>query len=346
MKKFILLGLLYTSIPILGGILNSVFLQVDQGDLVRLGKLYRNDLPREKLDLQRNRKYKTLNELNLNQENDFDILTIGDSFSEFGNGYQNGLIERGYKVVNFEHKLTSNPIQELIDIVNSDLLDRINIDFIVLESIQRDFNERCSQLEFNRSVNIDSLYKTNWTQRKTKKVSYANEFFSIGTITAPFVNLAYLFLSKPPMFSDTYKLDLTSSNLFSSKVSDLLVYKDDILKMKSKNSVIETKRSVESLNLISRLLTQKGIKLVVMIAPDKYDLFYNKIAKKHQIVEPQFFTEYKNLSKNYFDVSLYSEFVLAMNNNVQDIYFYDDSHWSPIGQEIAADLIVKCINSH
>lgn len=343
MRRFIVLSLLYVLIPILGGLLNQIFLQFNQGDLVRLGKLYHNKLPREKLELERIKKYKTLNELNLNEENVFDVLTIGDSFSGFANGYQNNLTDRGFTVVNYEHKQTSNPIQELIELINSGLFDKVQIDVVVLESIQRHFNERCSELDYNKSANIDSLYNSSWTQRKTNKYSTPYEFFSSVTFTAPLVNLAYLFVNKP-LFSDTYKFSLKNKSLFTSNINELLVYKDDIIKMKSKNSKTETIRSVNSINLISKKLAKKGIKLLVIVPPDKYDLYYDKIKIKDRILEPQFYLNYNSLSKDYIDLPVYSEFIMSMNQGVKNIYFYDDTHWSPVGQEIAAEMIASHLN--
>lgn len=344
MKKFILRSLFYVSIPVLGGILNTFFLQFNQGDLVRLGTLYQNDLPREKLELESVRKYNTLNELNLTEENVFDVLTIGDSFSNYRNGYQNILIDKGYKVVNYEHKLSSNPIQELISLMNSDLFDKIQTDFIVLESIQRHFNERCSELDFTKSVNIDSLFKTSWTERRTEKYLASYEFFSSATLTAPLVNLAYLFVNKPPLFSDTYKFGLRDNSLFTLETSELLIYKDDINHMESKNNQTETIRSVNSLNIISESLAKKGVKLIVIVPPDKYDLYYDKIEREDQIIEPKFYLHYNSLSKDYIDVPVYSEFVLALNQDVKNIYFYDDTHWSPVGQEIVAGMISSLFN--
>jgi hypothetical protein len=344
MKKFILHSLLYVSIPFLTCIINTFFLQFNQGDLVRLGKLYYDDLPREKLEEERIRKYKTLNELNLTEENVFDVLTIGDSFSKFDNGYQNNLIDRGYKVVNYEHIPTSNPIQELIRLMNSDLFDKVQIDVVVLESIERHFNDRCSELDFNKSINIDSLYNTSWTERKTEKFSASYEFFSSATLTAPLVNLAYLFVNKPLMFSDTYKLGLRDFSLFSSETNELLIYKDDIDKMKSKNNQAGTISSVKSLNIIAEILAKKGIKLMVIIPPDKYELYYHEIEREDQIIEPKFYSYYNGLSKNYIDIPVYSEFVLALNQGVKNIYFYDDTHWSPVGQEIVAGMVATRLN--
>lgn len=343
MRRFILLSLLYVSIPVLGGILNTFFLQFNQGDLVRLGKIYQNELPREQLELERNKKYKTLNELNLTEENVFNVLTIGDSFSGFSNGYQNNLVDRGFKVVNFEHKLSSNPIQELVSLINSGLFDKLQTDVVVLESIQRHLNERCSQIDYNKSVNIDSLYNSSWAQRKTEKYSTSYQFFSLATLTAPFINMAYLFVNKP-MFSDTYKFGLRDYNLFAVETSELLVYKDDIYKMKSKNSKPETLNSINCLNVISDKLSKQGIKLLVMVPPDKYDLYYEKLDNAGQIIEPSFYSHYNNSSKNYIDLPVYSEFRSALNNGVRNIYFYDDTHWSPVGQKMAADLISSHLN--
>ena len=86
-------------------------------------------------------------------------------------------------------------------------------------------------------------------------------------------------------------------------------------------------------------LEKKGIELMVMIPPDKFDLFYDKIDAEDKIRTPRFYENYNSLSKHYIDVPVYSKFVLALNHGVKNLYFYDDSHWSPVGQEMAADMI-------
>ena len=58
-----------------------------------------------------------------------------------------------------------------------------------------------------------------------------------------------------------------------------------------------------------------------------------------------FFNLIRDLKKEYIYID--SKIVLKkhIDNEIQDVYFVDDSHWSPIGAKIIANSIIEAIHN-
>jgi len=80
--------------------------------------------------------------------------------------------------------------------------------------------------------------------------------------------------------------------------------------------------------------------LIVLISPDKYDLYYPYIENKSAYLKPTFFSTYENAEKKYKNVDTYRVFSEKMSVE-KDIYYYDDTHWSPVGGKIVVDEILR-----
>lgn len=279
------------------------------------------------------------------------MLTIGDSFSEqMEMGYQNQLSYHSkISILHMDRFLSEeSPLQTLIELINSDFFDNIEVKYIVLQSVERATIIRNEFLSFDKKRTIDSLklqikdFNRKKEQGKTTPPSSNHtEFFSDATIKIPLTNLQFLFLNRP-IKSDVYKFKSNNSQLFTNNPDNLLFFKDDIKTLKDKNNDEKIKALNNNLNKINDLLAQKNIKLIVLIAPDKYDLYYPYIANKPKGKEPLFFSKLEPLHKNYIYIPSYQILSNAIKNN-KDIYFYDDTHWTYKSSEIIANEIRKHI---
>ena len=346
MKKFLLNTSLFFIPFIVIFTLNKLLHNQLEGDLVRIGYIYSNPSPKSLVNSQYKipKQYTLLSEVDLKTKRKFDIITIGDSFSEQRNfSYYNYLAKKGVSVlhINRFQFLDENPMQTLIQLLNSKVFDYITADYIILQSVERTFNERIQKIDFDRSFELDSLNNLidNYIHKSN---DYDIKFFSNATLKLPITNIQYLFQSKP-YYSKTYKYKSTSNNLFTNSPNDLLFFETDIKNLYIKNDSISTLNSIKTIEKIDTLVKQRKMKLIMLISPDKYDLYYKFIDKNSNANSPLFFKFYNQAKKEYINIDSY-KILNEKINSIKDIYFYDDSHWSPIGAQIIADEIYGIIS--
>ena len=312
-----------------------------EGDLARMGYFYSNISPKSTINSQYNlpKVYSLLSETKFKSKVEFDVITIGDSFSEQDSlGYKNFLGNLGPSVLHIDRFISgSNPIQTLVSLINSGLFENIKPEFIVLQSIQRDFNDRTKNVDFNESIDLELLAKK-VKAHKRQSPNYNLQFFSDATLKMPLNNFQYLFTDKP-VFSNTHKVKTNRQNLFSNSPDHLLFYKNDLRKLSTKNDSLKTLNSVIILNELSDLLSKKNIELIVLVSPDKYDLYYLYIEDKSKFIQPTFYSTYENAEKEYKNIDTY-RILSDKINEERDIYYYDDSHWAPKGTKVIADEIL------
>jgi hypothetical protein len=344
MKKFIIKSILFTLPFTFIYILNTFLYNQREGALVRLGYLYLNPSPKSIITSQYNlsKRYTLLSEINLKEKEHFDMITIGDSFSEQDSlGYKNFIGNNGLKVLHIDRFISgSNPIQTLINLLNSKFFDNVSADYIVLQIVERSFNARINGIDFQRTINIDSL--SNQMSRHIEPIpKYDLQFFSDATIKVPITNIQYIFQPKP-MFSKTYKYTSISNNLFSNEPKELLFYQADIDNMKIKNDSLNIIRFIEVIERVNEKVAKHKMKLIMLVSPDKYDLYFNHIMDNKHLTKPLFFQFYEQFGKNYISVESF-KILRGKLESESDIYFYDDSHWSPIGAKAVADEILEII---
>lgn len=346
MKKFILRTILFVLPFIFLHFLNTFFYNQKEGDLVRLGYLYSNPTPKSFITSQYKLKkhYTLLSEIDLKNSNKFDIITIGDSFSEQDSlGYKNFLANYGFKVLHIDLFITgSNPMQTLVKLLNSNLFNIVSADYVVLQSVERYFNQRNEKIDFDMTINLDTLSNQINSYTKTA-TNYGLQFFSNATLKIPITNIWYNFQPKPK-YSKTYKYTSISNNLFSNAPNELLFYEEDINYMKIKNDSLSTMKSIEVLEGINDKAAKRNIKLIMLVSPDKYDLYFNFIKDNKYLTTPLFFKIYEQTQKNYLNVDSYKILNEKLKSE-KDIYFYDDTHWSPKGAKIIADEIIEIIKA-
>lgn len=345
MKKFIIKTSLFLLPFISLFILNTFLYNQKEGDLIRLGYLYSNPTPKSIIESQYDltKHYTLLSEINLNDVNKFDVITIGDSFSEQGSlGYKSFMSNKGLKVLHIDRFISgSNPMQTLVTLLNSNLFNHVSTDYIVLQSVERQFNARNNEINFDMTITIDSLsYQINQYTRQIPK--YDLQFFSDATLKIPITNILYFFQPKPK-FSKTYKYPSISNDLFSNEPNELLFYQDDINNLKIKNDSLNIIRSIEVIETLNDKAEKRNIKLIMLVSPDKYDLYFNHIKNNNSLTKPLFFQLYDQTEKNYINVESYKILNRKLESE-RDIYFYDDTHWSPKGAEIIADTIFEIIS--
>ena len=324
--------------------INYIFYETSGGDLSRIGKIsiqkeYRNIF---KNDFQKQIKYHDLSEIDLNKECSINILNIGDSFSKQGViGYQNYLSSYNLNIFNIFTGLnnTDDPMQLVFSIVNGDILDKLKVDYIILETAERSFVRSGQKVDMDKIItakDYNKIYEKKENLKEKKNTSLDLGIFQDMTFYF-FWNILYSF-DERAYTSKVYKVNLTKK-LFSTKKNELLFYCDDIddIKYNSRGSV---RGLNEKLNILSKKLNEKGVKLIVLPAPDKYDIYYDFIANNH-FPKNNFFDYMKEEKKEYLYINSKDLLLEHVNNGAKDVYFADDTHWSPIASEIVAKKIYE-----
>ena len=180
-----------------------------------------------------------------------------------------------------------------------------------------------------------------------KKYSFAypaggeKKFPPIETIKFPIYALLYQ-LDDNALVSQTYKVKLTNSLFTGNNKSRLLFHEDDLRALRYNNDIALIDNLNRVLNSLSEQLKKRGITLISLPCPDKYDLYHDFMVDHKRYPRPLFFDLMEPLSKKYIYVD--SKALFRSQVSVQpDIYFYDDTHWSPVGASMIAKKIMELI---
>jgi hypothetical protein len=351
MKKFIKKTILFGLPIIVLYFFTLFFYSTDKGGLLRQGYLidigdYRSIFKKE---FEQEILFSKVSNVNFNNSKNYTVLTIGDSFSEqFGYGYKNYLAQNGnISILHLDRFLSKNPIETTYGILNGNMLDKIKVDYIILQSVERHIVTRAKKINCNQIITIDSLkkqikkYKDTLKKPDKSKFNKIFNFPSQRIIKFPLQNLLYNF-DVDAFDSGVYKVK-TKKGLFSYDENELLFLTKDIDNVKINNNESALRKLNDELNYLSKKLGLRGIKLIVLPSPDKFDFYYDYIIDNKKFERPLFFENFEKLPKTYFYIN--SKKTLSQQIEYKkDIYFYDDSHWSPWASKIIAYELEKVIH--
>ncbi|MDX4064301.1 hypothetical protein Q6A84_08880 [Aliarcobacter skirrowii] len=269
-----------------------------------------------------------------------EILTIGDSFSNGGaggkNSYYQDYISTFYNknVLNLNPQKidnTSNYIEIISLFANSDYLEKMGVKYVLVESVQRESLVRFANNDLNFSIknnnNLKSIFE-NFKQTYTIEELHTFKPSIINNLNfnAFFYNMKYYVKGYGKLNSSVY-VEKLNKELFTSKSrSKLVFFHDDIKKLS-----LETKENIELLNQnfnnLAAILEKKGIKLIFMPAVDKYNL-YRPYIVSNNYKESIFFEYLSTLDKKYIFINTKEILLKSLENDEKDIFYADDTHWS------------------
>jgi hypothetical protein len=347
MKKFIIKGFVFLIPFILLFGFSLFFYSTDKGDLIRVGYImdWHNYTPGKIFNEAYNQPihFTKISEINLKTKHHYKVLTIGDSFSEQDSyGYKNYLSKNdSISLLYYDRFLHENPIETLFGVVNGNLLDSIQIDYIILQSIERILVKRAIQTDTSKVILIDSLNKFFTIEKlKSKKLIHADKLFSNVMLKFALNNAAYL-INDHAYKSETYKVK-TTKQLFSVNKNELLFYFEDLQYVGNNANDKSLNILNNELNILSEKLKKRGIKLIFLPSPDKFDIYYPYIENKEKYPAPVFFENFNKLKKDYLYVD--TKRILSEAIKVQkDIYYYDDTHWTPYASILLANELGNII---
>lgn len=326
-----------------------IFHHLNSGDLTRVGLLMHKTGYREIFSdkygfehQQSNFKSFTIPAKPKEDNGKIRVLTIGDSFSNQGDvGYNSFLGSKdSIEVTNYSGGLNinKNPYQTLYYLSKTDMLK--GYDFIILESVER---LAVSRLPFNKNLELsfDSLFRDKKVADETLQAERL-ELFNNKVLKVPLVSILYYFVDNP-LDSKAFMFQ-TSHDLFTGKPSELLVSKEDIDYLKKNNNPLKVNDLNFFLNELSSTLKDQGISLIYLICPDKYGVYYPYLIDANY-KETLFYKKFDSLSKSYIYFNAQKMLRMA-SDSCKDIYYYDDTHWSPIAAQLVSDKLEVVIKKN
>lgn len=265
-----------------------------------------------------------------------DIITIGDSFSNGGAGgenryYQDYIASKcNCTVLNINPALFGeNYLEAVVALLTSGLLEEINPKAVLIESVGRySLGRFAKTIQWDQNSSRNELYNDlksgKWGDGKPSKEDIS--FISTANYKLPLYNLYYRFSPNAFDYSNTYILPLTQPMFNVKAASTLLAFEHDITSLGgiTPDSVALMN---DNFNRLSDLLAAKGIKLIYMIAVDKYDLYHDYIAN-NTFGQNSLFDLMRPMEKHYSFIDTKMILQKEVQKGVKDIYYADDTHWS------------------
>ncbi|MFC0875836.1 hypothetical protein ACE01N_04540 [Saccharicrinis sp. FJH2] len=339
MRRFIIKSSYFVVPVLLLSIVVFLFNPQDQGDLVRVGYILQTSHNQEFSNPIKSVPMRMTYFSRQGQSvvDTFTYFTIGDSYSDKSNlGYNNFLANDSVSVLNLNRYYDQNPVQSLINFINSNAFDTLHVKYVILESAERYITYRGLKADTSGVFTQKDIIKLRKSNLSKDGQDEKYDFFSERIFKVLYINLLYNFMDNPPG-SLTYKVR-TRDTLFSAKTNELLFINEDIDYLNYNNSVDSVEKLNSRLNLLSQKLGTWGIKLIVLVCPDKYDLYYSSIKDKSNYVEPMFFEYLDDLQKDYLYVDTKS-YLDSLKRKQKDLYYYGDTHWAPsTARAIAAEI--------
>lgn len=258
------------------------------------------------------------------------IITIGDSFSQQDiYGYQNYLAHiLNDTIINIKRRDGYNQIETAVSLLNSEIIDGSNCQVIILEFVDR------HTIDWLKKVNFEILYELpqNKKSQTGKNINNDSELYNLTSWIR--LQLGY----KNPIFRHNLKHDCFSHNYFSRK---LFRYIDDFNFKRTKSEEIE--KAKENLILLNKKFSEKGIKMIFLIAADKYDV-YRPFMTDNSLPIDTTTDELSNLP----DVCVINTKPILqemVRNGEKDVYMVNDTHWSYKASEAVAEKLAHTIDS-
>lgn len=352
-KKFIIKTLFFIIPMTLIFVGAWVFYAKDKGDLLRIGYLpdaFPN-YPKTLLESNQNEKetYYTLLS-SRPKEGKRKVLLLGDSFTNGKeNGFQNILAKKHDVLMMDRYLVDWNPIETLIALTKGDFFEHYAFDYVILENVEREIALRTTVMNLDRVANVENIHQ--WIiEDSLENISNSSRQLKIDAPPffdqTPFIffyNSSRFFRKNNiPFENSVFKIGIDDKTAFSTNTGFMLCYNNDIQTLEENNKLETAEAYHQLMNEIQEKLNAYNIQLISLIAPNKYTYYYEEISDKSIYQVPELL---KNLSKipnkKYIFIDSYN--VLKSSENQTDIYYYDDSHWSPIGHRIIGEYLKKVI---
>jgi hypothetical protein len=346
MKRFVIKTLFYLLLFYITYGIYCVANNYISGDLGKLGgipfgKKYNQDL--EKNYLTKKLTIDTLINLNHQQKLRFGnnvILTIGDSFSGLGIfGYPNYLATlSGYDIVNIKRRnnldpdptnpVNLDPVIRTISFLNNNSIDSIACKIVIIETVDRNAISRLANADFEQNDSI-GISKT----LQKRKINKANT--SLYKLCS-WIRLQFNYDNSVLKYQ--LKGDYFTHKFFSNQ---LFCFQDDFVFKRTTKREIE--QAEKNLFLLNKKFSEKGIKLIFLIAADKYDVYRPFLKDDSLPIDTT--TDGLSMLPDVCVINTKPLLQSMVQKGIKDVFLVNDSHWSYKASEKVAQEIYEKICS-
>ena len=263
---------------------------------------------------------------------DVNVLTVGDSFSQQEHaGYQNYMPGEGLSVANCRRSLYDNPIQYAYNLMDWGMVDSTNIDVMVVEVGERDFALRIDNFGVDK-VEVpepDDPVEDDDEERNPNEWSLlrARDF------------VLYRFAGRSPV----YVVDLKQDFFDSPEPRKLYFYCADIINGMTIDESIRHKVK-EVFDLLTCMAQERGIKLILMLPVDKYDLYQDYIVDNPYAYPKRINEDVREILGDIPEVLLSKYYLQPLiDKGEKDIFLFDNSHWSYKASEVVGKELSRRI---
>ena len=332
MKKF-LLKLSYTVLPIwlilvaVTGYLSLYVIPQVSGDIGRLacipfGLEYNKMLEK---NMKKEIMFRTITQAEDLKSLHTDVLTIGDSFSQQQyDGYQNYLGEKGLDVVNCFWRMYESPLQYAYNLLDKNVIDSTKVKILILELVEREFETRIERFDKNK-IEVQRQYSEDTgVSSNSWSLSRARDYilYQVGWVT--------------PIYKGKLDMDLFTSD----KPRDLYFFRDDI---EMGVSIRNGEKVKQVYDILQEKAAKKGVRLIVMVAADKYDIYQNHIVDNPFPVKTNN-EDIERIIGRSTSLLLTKQYLLPfIDKEEKDVYMFNDTHWSYKASKIIADELYQRI---
>ena len=258
------------------------------------------------------------------------VLTVGDSFSQQGSaGYQNYMPGEGISVANCRRSLYESPIQYACNILDWGVVDSTNIDVLVVEVVERDLAINIGNFGENK-IEVPEPESTS-----DKVVGSAN----VWSLLRARDFVLYRYAGRSPVYTFDLKRDFFSSH----EPNKLYVYDRDVINGLTIDEALRPKVK-EVFDLLTRKAHDRGIKLMLMMPVDKYDLYQDYITDNPY--PPKRVNE--DVREIFGDIPevMLCKYCLQplLDKGEKDVFLFDNTHWSYKGSEAVGKELCRRVN--
>lgn len=251
-------------------------------------------------------------------------ITIGDSFSQQDKGFQQFL---GNTLKDTIYNIRFNkldPEESALYLIENNYIP--NCKNLIIESVERSCIKRLNAIQFNKCI-YDSI-----TVCKRYITTDKHKFMSLTDI-ASYIRLKFGY--ECPFSTVELTKPLFSHPKFHSSLVFLNSKNDSDLSFINYNDSLYTK-SIDNIIRLHTLAKQHNIDLIYLVAADKYDV-YSEYIKNNPFPVNLTLDKFK-IDENWF-INSKAIFQRHLQQGVKDIYYVNDTHWSPIGAQIVGEYI-------
>lgn len=247
------------------------------------------------------------------------VLTVGDSFSQQGSaGYQNYMPGEGISVANCRRSLYESPIQYASNILDWGVVDSTNIDVLVVEVVERDFALSIGNYKESK-VEVPEPESTS-----DEVVGSANEWSLLRARDF----ILYRFGGRSPV----YQVTLDKDYFNSKEPRSLYFYYVDVTNGLTIDEALRPKVK-EVFDLLTRKAHERGIRLILMMPVDKYDLYQDYIVD-NPYPPKRVNDDVREIFGDIPEVMLCKDCLLPLiEKGEKDVFLFDNTHWSYKGSE-------------